>query len=147
MTNKDIKLKGLFLDDERVPQDVTWIKYPNNIEWVVVRNMGEFADHIHDLSFDVYSFDHDLQDYWEIKEGQVIGHDIDGAVYATETTAGENTGYTILQSMLYDWQMLFNFEPKHLDNVKFFFHTQNPIGKKNMESYYQNYVKFIKEQN
>lgn len=141
------KLKGLFLDDERVPQDVTWIQYPDNIEWIIVRNMEEFADYIHNLSFDIYSFDHDLQDYWEIKEGQVIGHDINGAVYATETTARENTGYTILQSMLYDWQMLFNFEPKHLDKVKFFFHTQNPIGKKNMESYYQNYVKFIKEQN
>ena len=32
------KIKGLFLDDERVPQDVTWVNYPKNIEWTVVRS-------------------------------------------------------------------------------------------------------------
>lgn len=36
------RIKGLFLDDERVPQDVTWIKYPENVEWVVVRSYDEF---------------------------------------------------------------------------------------------------------
>ena len=36
-------LKGLFLDDERNPEDVTWIKYPDNIEWIVVRDSAELS--------------------------------------------------------------------------------------------------------
>lgn len=140
----NIKLKGLFLDDERIPTDVTWVKYPDNIEWVIVRNFAEFSHHMHNLCFDIYSFDHDLQDYWDIKEGEIIGENLEGFVYATTTETGEHTGYTILRSMLEDWQMLLDFNSSRLDKIQFIAHTQNPVGKKNMECYYQNYVKFMK---
>lgn len=138
-------MKGLFLDDERNPEDVTWIKYPEGIEWIVVRNSEELSDYMHDMSFDIYSFDHDLQDFWEIPEGTVIGLSEYGDVLADKTTNGEHTGYTLLQEMISNWEILPNFDLKHLDKIKFVFHTQNPIGKKNMESYYQNYLKFMKE--
>ena len=52
-------LKGIFLDDERKPTDVTWINYPDNVDWVVVRTKTEFCD----MGFkgcDIISFDHDL---------------------------------------------------------------------------------------
>ena len=124
MANKNIKLKGLFLDDERYPQDVTWIQYPEDVEWTIVRSFQDFSLELArgDTDYQVYSFDHDIQSY------------IDGREY---------TGYDCLKLLLGIETMINN----KLDNTQFFFHTQNPVGKKNMESYYQNYVKFVKEQN
>ena len=52
----------LFLDDERMPGDVTWCKLPS-ASYVVVRNFDEFTRHV--LTFGVptfVSFDHDLAD-------------------------------------------------------------------------------------
>ena len=70
MTNKAIKIKGLFLDDERYPQDVTWIKYPDNIEWTIVRSFQDFSlEMTHgDNDYYVYSFDHDIQSYIDGRE-------------------------------------------------------------------------------
>lgn len=118
------RLKGLFIDDERIPQDVTWIKYPENVEWTIVRSFQDFSLELAhgDTYYQVYSFDHDIQSY------------IDGREY---------TGYDCLKCLLSIETMIGN----KLDNTQFFFHSQNPVGKKNMESYYQNYVKFVKEQN
>ena len=31
---------GVFLDDERNPEDVKWVKYPANVDWCVVRRMS-----------------------------------------------------------------------------------------------------------
>ena len=121
MINKTIKLKGLFLDDERNPQDLTWIQYPENIEWVVARSYTEFFEVFQqNYDFDLISFDHDIQSYIDNQE---------------------KTGYDCIKTLL-------NYYPEdYIEGVLFFFHTQNPIGKKNMESYYQNYIKFVKGQN
>ena len=35
-------MRGIFLDDERNPEDVTWIKYPENVEWFIVRTVLNF---------------------------------------------------------------------------------------------------------
>ena len=114
---------GLFLDDERNPEDVTWIQYPDNIEWIVVRDSAEFADKFWDIMKSgkdyVVSFDHDIQDFY----GQL-----------------ELTGYSNLKVML--------------DAIHYYglivpvcyFHTKNPIGKKNMEMYYKNFVEFYAEE-
>lgn len=112
------KIKGLFLDDERNPQDVTWVKYPDNVEWTIVRTYQEFFEVFRNEEFDIITFDHDIQSF-------VAGH--------------EKTGYDCLQLLLGYYNEDF------VNDIKFFFHTQNVIGKKNMESYYQNYVKFMKD--
>lgn len=110
------KLKGLFLGDERYPQDVTWTQYPDNVEWTVVRNSKEFIEKYKLVDYDVFSFDHDIQDY---------------------TKGIETTGYDVLKWMLEHYIFV--------DSAEVFVHSQNPVGKKNMESYYQNYVNFMKE--
>jgi len=56
---------GIFLDDERKPEDVTWVKYEEDIEWVIVRSYSEFVSELRKLFFNtenelVISFDHDL---------------------------------------------------------------------------------------
>lgn len=116
------KIKGLFLDDERYPEDVTWVQYPDNVEWTIVRSFWDFNNELlhSDFDYDIVSFDHDIQSF------------VDGREY---------TGYDCLKCLLSVETMIGN----KLDNIQFFFHTQNPVGKKNMESYYQNYVNFMKE--
>lgn len=110
-------MKGLFLDDERMPSDVKWVVYENNIEWTIVRNMKQFVNAVENSlatgGFDVYSFDHDLQDF---------------------DAKREYTGYDCLKWLC-----------AHCDVSEklVYFHTQNPIGKKNMLGYYLNYVDFI----
>jgi len=58
-------MKGLFLDDERNPTDVTWLTYAVGIEWTVVRTFEAFTQALllPGASFDLISFDHDLQDF------------------------------------------------------------------------------------
>lgn len=110
---------GLFLDDERNPEDVTWIKYPDNVEWVVVRNSEQFVDASSNMMVSckdfIVSFDHDIQ---EFKFGEEIN------------------GYSVLKAML-EFTQLASFKIP-----KCYFHTQNPVGKKNMEMYYKNFLEF-----
>ena len=61
--DKDMTAYHLFLDDERMPGDVTWCNLPS-AKYAVVRNYNEFVQHI--LTFGVpafVSFDHDLADF------------------------------------------------------------------------------------
>ena len=117
------KLRGLFLDDERNPEDITWVVYPENIEWTVVRSYDEFFYEFHRSDFQVISFDHDIQDY--------------------NHRGVELTGYAVLKAMLYTFMTtppgLYTF-PEQI-----FFHTQNPIGEENMKSYWKNFCKHYKE--
>ena len=113
------KLKGLFLYDERNPEDVTWVVYPENIEWTVVRSYDEFFYEFHRHTFQVISFDHDIQD---------CNH-----------RGVELTGYSALKEMLDTYLTT----PPGLYTLpeQVFFHTQNLIGKENMESYWNNFCK------
>ena len=57
---------------ERNPEDVTWVAYPANIEWIVVRNSSEFVDKFWYLMKSgkdyIVSFDHDIQEFCGKKE-------------------------------------------------------------------------------
>lgn len=107
--------KILFLDDERVPADVTWMSYPAEALFTVVRNSAQFFDELFRQEFDIVSFDHDIQEF-------VKGNEV--------------TGYHILKELVDICLQNDVVIPQCV------FHTQNPIGKKNMECYYQNAVKF-----
>lgn len=51
---------NIFLDDERIPEQVYWVDLPD-VQWTIVRNMLEFVEHIeqHGLP-QIISFDNDL---------------------------------------------------------------------------------------
>lgn len=66
-------MKGLFLDDERNPEDVKWITYPENIEWTIIRTYDEFIKEVKYNHFDILSFDHDIQDF--SKGSELTGYD------------------------------------------------------------------------
>ena len=114
----------IFLDDERDLEDVTWINYPefNNVD--IVRTFDAFKTKVQDISDwnNVYfSFDHDIQDF---SSGDI-----------------ENTGYDCVK-----WLCDFAMDNKvDLSLNKFYYHTQNPVGNKNMKSYIDNYLKFCRE--
>lgn len=52
----------LFLDDERFPEDVTWLHLPD-YDWDIVRNQAQFEHHVKAFGIpDHISFDNDLGD-------------------------------------------------------------------------------------
>lgn len=53
----------LFLDDERFPRQVTWVRLPTTIDnhWTIVRSYDEFVKTIQEKGMPEFiSFDHDL---------------------------------------------------------------------------------------
>lgn len=118
---------GLFLDDERMPADVTWVSYPDNVIWIVARSGLEFHKVFDAVIPDYISFDHDMQEFHDWGDhGKKVGQ-------------YEITGYDVLKVMV---DQCFD---RGVTIPQCFFHTQNPIGKKNMEAYYLNAVKFQEE--
>lgn len=110
--------RGVFIDDERNPKDVTWVEYDKNINWVIVRNFREFKEEIKSNGIPKYiSFDHDLADF-----------DEDGNEY---------TGMSCMKFLVEYIQSSDEDLPQF-----FYFHTNNPIGKENMRSYYKNFLEF-----
>lgn len=108
---------GIFLDDERNPEDVTWIKYPKDIEWYVLRRMCDFQFSVMMIEEPfIVSFDHDLQDF---------------------TNGVEHTGYDCVK-----WLVDYCIE-HNKDLPICFFHTKNPIGLTNMLSYMYNAETFL----
>lgn len=117
---------GIFLDDERNPEDVTWVDYEGVSSWVVVRGWQDFlvevinAIDITDGGVYVVSFDHDIQCY--DKQGEEV------------------TGYTLLKRLVDICLEL------KLPIPVCHFHTKNPVGKKNMESHYKQAVEHFKRE-
>ena len=112
---------NLFIDDEREIADVSWApwqvqqKYRDE-KWVICRNMNEVFLAVGNMGMPSYiSFDHDL------------GYE-------------ESTRYEIAK-MLVDWDMNDSFYTIP-ESFGFYVHSKNPIGKTNIESYLDNYLKF-----
>ena len=118
-------MKGLFLDDERNPSDVTWVNYydSDNIQWKVVRTYNEFVEAINTDSFDCYSFDHDLQDY-EMRPMEPIQSAFGEVAMELDDVYQERTGADCARELL-----------KILGKVEIFYiHSKNPIGSENILS-------------
>lgn len=110
---------GIFLDDERNVEDAFWMTYDKSIQWTVVRTFAEFVAAIRNCVEPEYviSFDHDLQDF--------------------KVNGDEYTGYDCVK-FLVDYCMQYG-----KDMPESYYHTQNPIGKTNMECYMDNAKKFM----
>lgn len=123
----------IFLDDERNPEDVFWIDYPEYKDTHIVRRMCDFMFVVISLGKDLVnydiSFDHDIQDF--------------------QTFNDKNAGEITLESTGYDcakWLCEHALENDiDLSEITFYTHTNNPIGKKNIRTYLDNFIKFHKE--
>lgn len=114
----------LFLDDERNPEDVTWINYPIGTKFHVVRTYQEFVNYFKTNRIpDIISFDHDIADF---DESRGINQ--------------EKTGYDCVKFFCNE------FAETQIPITEFpmcLYHTNNIIGKTNMSSYVQNFREFM----
>lgn len=107
---------NLFIDDERWPLDATWAEwYGKRNEWMVARTWIEVRELIDTYGMpDFISFDHDLGP----EEAYLNGFEI-----AKEIVNRDMDGV---------WEIPENFQ--------FYVHSQNPIGKANIEGFIRNYL-------
>lgn len=110
----------LFLDDERILRDVTWVELPL-VEWTIVRKYNEFVQCITTNGLPkTISFDHDLAfEHYPIADnrpGRNIPYD----------TYKEKTGWHAAK-----WLVEYCKEKKQ-KLPKCFVHTQNRTGRMNI---------------
>jgi len=126
---------NLFLDDIRMPVDVTWVKLPKNVDWVIVRNYKEFRKTVLDKGIPEFvTFDHDLSVEYETY------HDIDenGRLTIDYDKFTEKTGYDCCKFLVNECNKL---NVKHPDYAV---HSMNPVGKSNIISYVESYNRIYK---
>lgn len=122
----------IFLDDERIIGDVTWIDYPKY--WIVktTRTFDDFKSYVIDrlnstydkreaISLFDFSFDHDIQCY--------------------DNEGGEKTGYDCAK-----WLCDYCIDNKiDLDKLSYVVHSKNPVGSQNITQYIENAKRFQNE--
>lgn len=121
----------LFLDDIRMPEDVTWVKLPKNVEWEIVRDYKEFIKTIWDKGIPKFvAFDHDLgpNSYSECFDSSKNG-------YINYKNIKEMTGLDCT-----NWLINYCIK-KNLPFPEYMVHSMNPIGKSNIISLIKSYKK------
>ena len=121
---------NLFLDDIRLPMDVTWVNVPKDQHYSVVRNYQEFVDLITLRGLPKFvCYDHDLG-------LSHYGHGLNGDDIPYDSYT-EKTGYDCAK-WLVDYCM-----NKGIKHPPYVVHSMNFIGKSNIESYIESYNKTV----
>ena len=121
----------LFIDDERIPKQVTWIEMPLG-PWVIVRNYLQFVEYITRNGLPMHvSFDHDLSmEHYPAFEP-------DGGIYAPKVIPYEKykelTGFSCAK-----WLVEYCIE-NHKQFPSYTVHSMNPIGSENIKSYIESF--------
>lgn len=117
--------KGIFLDDIRLPSDLSYYIPKEEItpylltNWTIIRNYQDFVTYISKNGIpSIISFDHDL------------GINLDN----TEAESGYDAVKYIVDLII---------EQEHRVLPKVLCHSQNPVGKTNILSYWNNFMKTI----
>jgi len=123
---------NLFLDDERIPTDVTWVEIPR-VFYEVVRDYDEFVETILTYVLPCFvTFDHDLAD--------------------THYAIGDRELYNSYTTQVGDMKMTFDYGPEKtgfdcakwlveycIDNrltfPEYVVHSMNPVGSKRITDY------------
>lgn len=121
---------NLFLDDVRIPTQVTWANVPKDQHYTVVRSYQEFVDIINLRGIPHFvCYDHDLSDahYGDGLHGDAIDYD----------KYKEKTGYDCAKFLVHECFV------KGVKHPPYVVHSMNPIGKENIISYVETYNKSI----
>jgi len=121
---------NLFLDDIRVPTNVTWVDIPKDQHYSLVRNYQEFVDLITLRGLPKFvCYDHDLSDchYGDGLNDRGIDYD----------KYQEKTGYDCAK-WLVDYCM-----KNGVKHPPYVVHSMNPVGKQNIISYVESYNKSV----
>lgn len=136
-----MKKYAMFLDDYRQPLDCFGYVHLYGIrpdlyttnEWVIVRNYDEFVKYIEENGLpEMISFDHDLAEIHYAPENQYHRYD----EWLAEQNCTEKTGMDCAK-WLVDY-----CEDNNLDLPLYYVHSMNPWGRKNINGYLENYLKF-----
>lgn len=122
-------MRYLFLDDERVPSDVTWLDIPRTNKWEIVRSFNSAVEWVNNNGFpDIISFDHDLgyEEFDTNENGIII------VTNATETKSGYDFAKWLIEHDLDN-----NSMPEHFT---FTVHSMNPVGAKNITMLLNKYI-------
>jgi hypothetical protein len=117
---------NLFIDDERHPRDVFWadngiLSRYHEEDWVIARNYEEALIEVLNRGFPSFvSFDHDLG------PDERTGYDIAKQLVENDIISGDKESRRSY---------------KFADDFEFFVHSQNPIGKANIEGLLNGYFK------
>lgn len=131
MTVKNKNFYFLFLDDERIPDNVTWIELPK-VDWIIVKNYNQFVHYIQTHGLPQFvALDHDLSDidYEDPTENE------------PEMIFSERNGYDCAK-----WLVNYCIE-HHLKFPEYIAHSMNPIGRENIIKYIDNAKKHCPELN
>ena len=121
---------NLFLDDIRLPNDVTWANLPKDQHYSVVRNYNEFVDLITLRGMPQFvCFDHDLG-----SDQYGLGLNNDEIPY---DSFKDKTGYDAAK-----WLVNYCME-RGIKHPPYVVHSMNPVGKRNIESYIESYNKSL----
>jgi len=128
-------MKKLFLDDIRIPKDCVNGLVPSHLnkfywenDWYIVRSHNEFVNWINKNGLpDFISFDHDLAD---VHYGMDFSNIMDN-------TNIEKTGYDSAK-----WLGNYCMD-KNLKLPNYIVHSQNPVGKANINGYLNRLIKFL----
>ncbi len=126
---------NLFLDDVRLPNQVTWADLPPNQHYSVVRNYQEFVDLITLRGLPKFvTYDHDLstehyENYHSINE--------QGGLAIDYNKFEEKTGYDCAK-WLVDYCM-----KKGVKHPPYRVHSMNPVGARNIISYVESYNRTV----
>lgn len=129
---------NLFLDDERIPQIVTWVELPL-VEWVIARNYNQFVEIIQKNGLpELVSFDHDLAD--EHYAEYTAAHDPKSLTRGriNYDTFKEKTGYDCAK-----WLAQYCVD-NNRPIPQYYTHTMNPIGGANICSILESAKRVIK---
>lgn len=115
----------IFLDDERMPWDVTWHPIRRDYHYNIIRSYKEFIGHIIAFGLPEYiSFDHDLAD-------QHYGHGLNNDEIPYDRYS-EKTGYDCAK-----WLVNFCID-RGLKFPDYDVHSMNPVGRTNIIEYVSN---------
>lgn len=134
----------LFIDDERFPKDVTWVQYPEDTNFEVIRDAVTFESWVAKMNKDnlpeVLSFDHDLNLVYE-NEADISVNWVDFA--ANHGDRWEISGATMVDFLVDRLLDMFDegqITGEQIQNIQVFFHSMNPIGVNNMRSLWNSFV-------
>ena len=127
---------NLFLDDDpsRIPHKLSWVELPL-VEWTIVRSYKQFVETILQKGIpNIVSFDHDLgPDHYKEFHQAWYGNKV-----LNYNSMGEKTGFHCAK-----WLIEYCMDKK-LPLPTCYIHTQNPIGKQNIQSLLDSYRKSCK---
>ena len=112
----------LFLDDERLPQSVTWVDLPAPPEWVIARTYTQFVAIIQKQGMPAFvTFDHDL----DSESGVVDAH-----------KTGMDCARWLVEHCMDTGEVLPAYQV----------HSYNSVGKQNILGLLDGYARFCRQQ-